>query len=147
MKKTIIILIIFVIVVIAPLTLIINQYQAERSEVKAFNLEFEKYENQNTYGTNIGSLMNYAINNNERYNIEKDENGIYIDDDKYCIRVEIKMLSSEDDNLMITYDMETINSLGIDRFVRNFNLLEFECIDITYNSYGRVNKIIFELGE
>ena len=57
------------------------------------------------------------------------------------------MLSAEDENLMITYDMETINSLGIDRFVRNFNLLEFKCVDITYNSYGKVNKIVFELGE
>ena len=147
MKKGIIILAVVVIVVIAPLMLLVNQYKEERKEIDTFNLQFEQYKDQNAYGTNIGSLINYAIDNNEKYDIEKDENEIYIDDDKYCIRIELKMLSSEDENLMITYAMETINSLGIQRFVRNFDLLEFKCIDITYNSYGRVNKITFELDE
>ena len=70
MKKGVIILVIFVIVVIAPLILLLNQYQAEKNEVKKFNLEFEQYKDQNIYGTDIGSLMNYAIDNNEKYNIE-----------------------------------------------------------------------------
>ncbi len=147
MKKGIVILIIIAIVIIAPLMLLITQYKAEKNEVNTFNLEFEKYKNGNTYGTNIGSLINYSINNNEKYNIQKDENGLYIDDNRHCIRVQIKMLSSEDENTMVTYDMETIESLGIERFVRNFNLLEFKCTDIIYNSYGQVSKIVFELAE
>lgn len=145
MKKGIIILIILVIIIIAPLMLIFTQYRAEQNEIKKFNLEYERYKDKIIYGTNIGSLINYAIDNNEKHEIEKDENGIYIDDNKYCIRIEIKMLSSENEYKTITYAMETINSLGIERFVRNFNLLEFKCTDITYNSYGRVNKLVFEL--
>lgn len=147
MKKTIIILIIFVIIVIAPLMLIVAQYREERNEVKKFNLEYEQYQDKIAYGTNIGSLINHAINNNEKYNIEKDENQVYIDDDKYCIRIEIKMISSENENRVITYSMETINSLEIDRFVKNFNLYEFKCSDISYNSYGRVSKMTFELSD
>ena len=125
--------------------LLISKYQAQKNEISKFNLEFEQYNNKNIYGTNIGSLINYAINNNENYNITKNENGIYIDDDKYCIRIEIKMLNSENENKTMTYAMETINSLGIERFVANFNLLEFKCNEIIYNSYGRVSKLIFEL--
>lgn len=147
MKKGIIILVIIVIIVIAPLMLLINKYQAERNEVKKFNLQFEQYNNQKIYGTTIGSLINYAINNNENYNIGKGNNGNYIDDDKYCIRIEIKMSSTENENKTITYAMETINTLGIERFVMNFNLLEFKCNEIIYNSYGRVSKLIFELSE
>lgn len=147
MKKGIIVLLIIVIITIAPLILLINKYQKDRNDVKTFNLQFEQYKEQNTYGTNIGSLINYTINNNEKHNIQKNEEGIYIDDDKYCVRVEVKMLSSENEHIMITYAMETINSLGVERFVRNFNLLEFRCTDITYNSYGKVNKIVFELNE
>ena len=145
MKKGIIILMIFVIAIIAVLILLVNQYQSERNQVRKFNLEFEQYKDKNTYGTNIGSLINYAIDNNEKYNIAKDENNIYIDDYKYCIKIEIKMLSSENEDLMITYGMETIDSLGTERFVRNFNLFEFKCTDIIYNSYGRVSKLVFEL--
>lgn len=145
MKKGIIILIICVIVIIAPFIILISRYQEERSEVRKFNLEFEQYKQQETYGTNIASLINYAINNNEKYNIKKDENGKYIDDNKYCMRLEVKMLSSENEYKTITYDMETISSLGVDRFVKNFNLLDFKCNDIIYNSYGRVSKLVFEL--
>lgn len=145
MKKVIITLVIIAIIIIAPLMLLISKYQAQKNEISKFNLEFEQYNNKNIYGTNIGSLINYAINNNENYNITKNENGIYIDDDKYCIRIEIKMLNSENENKTMTYAMETINSLGIERFVANFNLLEFKCNEIIYNSYGRVSKLIFEL--
>ena len=121
------------------------QYQEQRNEVKKFNLEYEQYKDKTIYGTNIGSLINYAINNNEKYNIEKNKDGIYLDDNKYCMRIEIEMLSTEDEYKTITYAMETIASLGTERFVSNFNLLEFKCKDITYNSYGRVNKLLFEL--
>lgn len=145
MKKGIIILIIVAIVIITPLILIWVQYQEQRNEVKKFNLEYEQYEDKIIYGTNIGSLINYAIINNEKYNIEKNEDGIYLDDNKYCMRIEIEMLSTEDEYKTITYAMETIASLGTERFVSNFNLLEFKCKDITYNSYGRVNKLLFEL--
>ncbi len=145
MKKVIIILIVLAIVAITSLMLVISQYTAERNEINKFNLEYEQYKDKTIYGTNIGSLINYAINNNEKYNIEKDENGNYIDDNKYCMKIEIKMISSEDEEKIITYSMETINSLGIERFVKNFNVLDFKCVDINYNSYGRVNKLTFEL--
>ena len=129
----------------APIMLLITQYRNERNEVNKFNLEYEQYRDKSIYGTNIGSLINYATNNNEKYNIDKDENGNYIDDDKYCVKIEIRMLSSEDENNIIAYEMETINSLGTERFVKNFNVLEFKCVDINYNSYGRVSKLVFEL--
>lgn len=145
MKKVIIILIILAIIVITTLTLVVSQYKAERNEINKFNSEYEQYKDKTIYGTNIGSLINYAINNNEKYNIEKDENGNYIDDNKYCMRIEIKMVSVEDEEKIITYSMETIDSLGTERFVKNFNVLDFKCVDINYNSYGRVNKLTFEL--
>ncbi len=145
MKKGIIIIIILVIIAMAPIMLLITQYRNERNEVNKFNLEYEQYRDKSIYGTNIGSLINYATNNNEKYNIDKDENGNYIDDDKYCMKIEIRMLSSEDENNIIAYEMETINSLGTERFVKNFNVLEFKCVDINYNSYGRVSKLVFEL--
>lgn len=145
MKKGIIILIICIIVIMTPIVLMITRYQAERNEVKKFNLEYEQYKEKNIYGTNIGSLINYAINNNEKYNIEKNEDGTYIDDNKYCMRIEVEMLSAENEYKLITYSMETIAALGTERFVSNFNILEFKCKEITYNTYGRVNKLVFEL--
>ena len=70
MKKVIIILIIFAIIIITSLMLVISQYRSERNEINRFNLEYEQYKDKTIYGTNIGSLINYAINNNEKYNID-----------------------------------------------------------------------------
>lgn len=145
MKKWIIILIVLMIIAIVPIVLLLMQYQSEKNEITKFNLEYEQYKDKTTYGTNVASLINYTINNNKNHNIEKDENGKYIDDDKYCVKIEIKMPNSEEE--MSTYDMETIASLGVERFVRNFNVLEFKCIDINHNSYGRVSRLVFELSE
>ncbi len=147
MKKPIIILIILLIVIIAPLTLMIAQYRAEQNEIKQFNSKFEEYLDKDIWGTDVASLINYAIDNNEKYEIEKDENRKYIDDDKYCVKVQIKLESAGEEEELIEYDMETIASLGTERFVMNFNLLKFKCTEIIYNSYGRVSKIFFEIDE
>lgn len=147
MKKGIIILIVLTIIVISPLVLIFMQYRAERIEVRKFNREYEEYREKTVYGTNIGSLINFAVDNNEKYEIAKDDKGNYIDDDKYYMTVEIKLLSLDNEYKTITYAMETIVSLGTDRFVKNFNVSEFKCTDISYNSYGRIRKLTFELSE
>ena len=145
MKKWIIILIVLVIIAIVPIVLLLMQYQSEKNDITRFNLEYEQYKDKTTYGTSVASLINYAINNNKKHDIQKDENGKYIDDDKYCVKIEIKMPNSEEE--ISTYDMETIATLGVERFVRNFNVLDFKCSNITYNSYGRVSKLVFELSE
>lgn len=145
MKKIFIILLILLIVIIAPFMIFISDYKQQKGEIKKFNLEFEQYSESKVKGIDIASLMNSAVDNNEKHGIEKNEQGIYIDDDKYCVRVEIVMNSITDETKVITYAMENIYSLGIDRFVKNFNLLEFKCNNIVYNSVGRVSKIVFEL--
>lgn len=145
MKKFFAILIILLILVIAPLTLWISNYKEQIAEIKKFNLQYEQYKDTIVIGTEIASLINGAVDSNEKNEISKDEKGIYQDDDKNCIRVEVVINSVTNEDQTITYAMEDIYSLGMDRFVKNFNLIEFKCIDITYNSIGKVNKIVFEL--
>lgn len=147
MKKFLIILLIVLVVFVAPLMMFISNYKQQQGKITKFNLQFEEYKEGKIKGIDIASLMNNAVDNNERYEISKNENGIYIDDDIYCVRVEIMMRSISDATQINTYTMEDIYSLGIDRFVKNFNLLEFECQDISYNSVGRVSKIVFKFSE
>lgn len=145
MKKIFIILIIILILVVAPLTLWVSNYKEQIAEIKKFNLQYEQYKDTTVIGTEIASLINGAVDSNEKNEISKNEKGIYQDDDKNCIRVELIINSVTNEDQTITYAMEDIYSLGMDRFVKNFNLIEFKCIDITYNSIGKVNKIVFEL--
>lgn len=142
MKKSIIFMWIVLIVIIVPIMIIVSNYKQAKNEVNKFNLLYEKYKTGKYYGSEIGSIINNAINNNEKNEIEKDENGFYIDDDKYCIKILIQLKSEEE---LKTYEMENLEKLGIDRFVKNFNLEQFECSEITYNSVGRINKILFKI--
>ena len=57
------------------------------------------------------------------------------------------MIQLKSDEELKTYEMENLEKLGIDRFVKNFNLEQFECSEITYNSVGRINKIVFKICE
>lgn len=144
MKKNIIYIIIALIIIIVPIMIIVSNYKQTQNEINKFNLLYEKYKTGKYYGSEIGSIINNAINNNEKNEIEKDENGFYIDDDKYCIKILIQLKSDEE---LKTYEMENLEKLGIDRFVKNFNLEQFECSEITYNSVGRINKIVFKICE
>ncbi len=144
MKKNIIYIIIVLIIIIVPIMIIVSNYKQTQNEINKFNLLYEKYKTGKYYGSEIGSIINNAINNDEKNEIEKDENGFYIDDDKYCIKILIQLKSDEE---LKTYEMENLEKLGIDRFVKNFNLEQFECSEITYNSVGRINKIVFKICE
>lgn len=144
MKKSIIFLVIALIVIIAPIMIFVSNYKQAKNQINKFNLNYEKYKSGKYYGSEVGSIINNAINNNEKNEVKKDSNGKYLDDDKYYIEVLIQLKDEEE---IKTYDMETLNKLGIDRFVKNFNLSEFECTDISYNSQGRVNQLTFKICE
>ena len=67
--------------------------------------------------------------------------GNYIDDDKYCIRIFVKLQTEGK-----YYNMETIYSNNVAEFVKNFNLEDFKCTNITYhNSNKRVSTVYFEV--
>ena len=59
------------------------------------NLNYEKYLNQEIYGSELASIINMAIDNNEKNKIPKNKKGVYIDNNKNSINIEVKIL---DDN-------------------------------------------------
>lgn len=139
MKKNLAIIIIIFIVIMSMLTIMLKAKEDDEKSLKAINYEYEQYLNKQVYGTDVTSIINKAIDNNENYKIPKDENGMYINDGKYCIKIELNMITIEK-----TYQMEQMYKAGITEFVRNFNLINFECTAIEYHKEtGRVSKIVF----
>jgi len=143
MKKPLILIIIIIIIAIVPIMMKFSAYQNAQNEIKKFNLTYEKYLEKSMYGSEVGSIINSVIDNNEKYNIKKDENFRFIDDDKYCIIVEINIptLDENGNEVEDLYRMEAIDELGVDRFVANFSIYKFECQEKKYNSVGRINYI------
>lgn len=142
MKKALIsLLIILIVITIISVIFISNNYK-ETVEIRKNNQEYETYLNKELFGTDVTTIINKAANSNEKNEVPKDEKGFFIENDINSIKVEIVMLDEENSR---TYQMETIQKVGINRFIDNFNLINFRCSKIEYHNKTKlVSKIVFE---
>lgn len=139
MKKIIIILVALLICIMVAIIFFLNNIEAKQKMAKQFNLEYEQYLNKEIYGTDVGTILNKAIDHNETYQIKKDEQGIYIPDDENSIKIEIKFSLNE-----TIYPMETIYKVGTTEFIRNFNTATFKGEVIAYHEKtGKIAEIRF----
>lgn len=139
MKKIIYFLIVVIVIVIVVAMAYIN-YKATLNNIKEDNFTFEYYNQKEILGTEVATLINKAVDNNIKFNVSKDENGKYIENNENSINIQIYILDNE-----TTYDMETIYSGGIDKFVQNFGSIKFKCTNLEYHDITkRVKKVYFE---
>ena len=139
MKKIAIFSIVIIIILCVMFSIYIN-YKAIYNNSKKSNLQFEKYLNEELYGTELATVINRAVDNNERNEIEKNHKGIYQDNDRNSISIEIKI--TDDDSI---YQMETIYNGGIQNFIKFYGNIKFRCTDIKYHIItNKVKYMIFE---
>ena len=98
------------------------------------NLKYEQYLGKEIYGTDVITLINKAISNNETNKVEKDEKGFYINNEQDSIIIDLIMITDEEKQSETTYRMETIYKVGINEFIKNFNTAQFKCIQKEYHS-------------
>ena len=140
MKKTIIILLIPIFMIIFSICGLLITKNTTLKNIKRENQEYEYYLNKTIYGTEVTSIINKAINQNEKNGIPKDEKGYYIENNENSLKIEIKMITIEK-----TYLMEEIYNNDITKFVQNFNIVEFKCSEISYHKKtGKISKIVFD---
>ncbi len=139
MKKLVVFLGIIIIIVGAMFYLYI-QYQDNYQTIQRENRQFESYYDQETYGTNLATLINKAVDNNIKNNIEKDKEGKYIANDTNSINIDIKMTDNDK-----TYNMEKIYNGGISTFTSYYSQIKFKCTKIEYHQEtGKVKYLLFE---
>lgn len=140
MKQSLLIILAMIFIVICIVSGAIINLRAENKEINKYNLEYEKYLNKEVLGTEIATLISKVIDQNERNNIQKDENGCYINNNQNSIKIDLKMITIDK-----TYPMETIYNNQITNFIQNFNQIKFKCTKIEYHEQtGKISKLIFE---
>ena len=145
MKRIFLYILVIFIIIIAIVLVHISDKNTQRNEISKFNVQFEQYVGKDIiYGTDVLTIINKAIDSNEKNKIARDENNYYIEDDSLSVKVDIILLSKNDkgDIEEKTFPMEQLEKAGLDGFVTNFNLTPFEFSSIEYNSQKRVSKII-----
>lgn len=139
-KQTIIILILLIIIFLIVAFAVVQNMQKER-EIANYNKQYEQYTEKQIYGTDLATLINKAVNDNEKNNVEKDENEYYIQNETDSVKIYVK-LQEEGEN----FPMERIFKLGITEFVKNFNIESFKCTQINYHEQTKkISEIYFEV--
>lgn len=130
---------IFIAVVVIILSLLYGYftYKNNSNSILKQNAEYEKYLNQEIDGTELATVINRVIDNNEKNAIDKDIKGKYIDDNLDTIKMDILITDNE-----TLYDAETIYRGGIENFVKNFNTIKFKCTEIKYHETTKKVKYL-----
>lgn len=139
MKKLAIFFAIVIIIICGIFGLYLN-YKAQYNISKKANLEFENYLNEEVNGTDLATVINRAVDNNQKNEVERNNKGIYLNNDKNSISIEIKMIDNDS-----IYQMETIYNGGIQNFINYYSNIKFKCVEIKYHSStNKVKYMLFE---
>lgn len=136
MKRIICIILVIVICIVISIAYAYSGYKKEYNEVQNFNSNFSQYIDKEFYGNELATIINRAIDNNEKNKIPKDSNGRYIEDEMYSIKVDIYITDNE-----TTYSMEIINLGGISNFVSYYSDVKFKCTKVEYHK--KTNRISY----
>lgn len=138
--KKIVLFFAMIIIVVCGISYTFLNYKANYNISKKANLEFENYLNVEVSGTDLVTVMNRAIDSNERNEVEKNSKGIYKNNDKNSINIEVKI--TDNDTL---YQMETFNKNGMQNFLSYYGSVKFKCTSIEYhNTTKKVKYMLFE---
>ena len=139
MKKLAIFFAIIVLIICVIFGLYLN-YKVQYNTKKKANLSFENYLNEEVYGTDLATVINRAIDSNEKNEVERNNKGIYLNNDVNSISIEVKMIDNDS-----IYQMETIYNKGIRDFIQYYGDIKFKCTDIKYHiSTNKVKYMLFE---
>lgn len=139
MKKLAVFFLIIVIIIVGISYMYLN-YKANYHEAKRENNQFESYYNQEFYGTEVTTIVNKAYDNNLTNSVQRDKNGDFIENDTNSIKIDLKMLDTDE-----TYNMETIYKGGMDKFVQYYGSIKFKCTKIEY--HDKTQKVKYMLIE
>lgn len=132
--KKIVILLIFVVIIVAVVSYMSINYNAQKKKIDQYNYEFETYYNQEISGVDVATIINNAIYYNNKNNVTKDNKGKYLDNNENSINIDIKML--DDDNI---YNMEKIYKNGTQTFIDYYSKIKFKMTKMEYHS--KTNKV------
>ena len=139
MKKIAIFFGIIVIAIVA-ISYKMIEYQKRQEEIKKANEFYEDYLDREITGTALLTIMNKAVDNNEKNSVEKDKNEKYINNENNSINIDIKMLDRNR-----TLNMEKILKKEMNDFVTYYGDITFKCTKIEYHEKtSKIKYMLFE---
>lgn len=133
-KKTFITLVILLILLMITLYLVYIFRNNLSSEEKKITSEYEAYYNQEKTGTELVSIINRTVDINNKNNVQKNEENLYIENDTNSIKIYIGFLYKDETRIL---EMERIVDNGIDNFIKAYSTANFKCTEVTYHDKSK----------
>lgn len=141
MKKTIIYIFSIVLIICVIISSKLFMSKDYMVKIKEFNIKYEKYTKNEIVGTEVASIINQAVDDNEFEGIKKDEKGKYIQNNQNSINIEVMITEFEEEQI---YSMETLYNGGMSQFVKYYGQIRFKASKIEYNENKKIKYILFE---
>ena len=102
------------------------------------NVQYESYEGKEIYGTDLATLINKATDENIRNEVQKGDDGLYIDNGTNSVRIDIHF--TDDDTI---HSMEEIYNSGADTFMQYYNQVRFKCTKVEHHDKTKLVSYLF----
>ena len=100
-------------------------FKSNYDTIQKENKQFESYYNQAVTGLDVATIINKAMDINNKNENQKESKGNFIDNETNSINVDIKMLDNDK-----TYNMIRIFNGGISTFTQYYGNIKFKCTNI-----------------
>jgi len=140
MKRILFFIVAMILIILAIIVSKFYEYKDINDNVQENNVRYEIYLNKEITGRDIATLINQAVDDNEKHLIKKDEKGKYILDDENSINIEIKITDFANEK---TYTMETLYGGGMSEFVKYYGDINFKSEKVEYHKNRKISYILF----
>ena len=82
-------------IILLAFTIKYLDYKETYNDIKKYNIEYEMYLNKLITGRELTTVINKAVDNNEKNKVSKDKNGFYLDDNENSINIDVKILDND----------------------------------------------------
>lgn len=130
MKNKIIIIVIIFSIILSVSAYMVYNYRKSVISSQKVNESYKAYYDTEILGTELISVINKTVDFNEQNGIQKDENGMYIENDNNSIKIYISFKYEDDYQ---TVEMEKISNNGTDNFRKVYSTASFKCTEISYH--------------
>ena len=126
-NKILLILIIFACILLIAVYSVYS-YRTSIAESQKINKEYAQYQNVQMLGTELISLINKTIDINTNLGVEKNKEGLFVDNDNNSIKIFVKFIYKDDYKII---EMEKICINGIENFMKAYSTASFKCTEFT----------------
>ena len=137
MKKQFIILIIILLIIVAVVGLYFYNLNRLNLLAENHNKTYQQIENQDILGTTLISIINKAIDDNEKNEVTK-ESIYYQDNEQNSIKITIQFKELDH-----TVQMEDIAAQTTENFIQFFATATFRCTKIEYHEKTNFVKSLY----